>query len=588
MIIKGSSRSSAGNLVAHLLRADTNETVRQLGTRGVVANDLAGALDEMAAVAAGSRTRRFLYHASINVERGANLADETWLKFADRLGAKLGLDDRQRAIVLHRKADRDHLHVVWNRVDVETLKSAHMGWNYRKHEQVARDLEREHGLRVVQGVHHEREGQRPDRRPSPAEMQQAERTKIGIPQAEAIVRPIWERADSGRAFVGELAAEGWQLAKGDRNDFTLVDPAGGTHPGAKRLGKRIAALRDKFRDLDLEALPNVKAAQALAAEARQRMAAEREAEAAQMAAAEIARQDAERVAAIEAERQDAERIAAAIREAADATRERTLSAWEEAERAVAELEAQRADNEQRQAEAEQAAPAELETDEQDRPASVDREQERDEQPAAAHGDGEESEEDKQRRRAYRTDPSLLARHKEQFEELERNDLARRQAAAQEAKTWAGPEKRAAQAMLDRHERERGELGEQQRAAEAAERPSAIGRLWQSVQRVVMPGRAAAQDRARDDAAARRQAQREALEERQDREQADRQAANAAKRRDMAHRLDAAWGIERQYLIEQQRSEIAAVDREGVPLREIQKMRGRERGGRGGREDGMER
>lgn len=537
MIIKGSSRSSARNLARHLLRADTNETVRQIDTRGTVSSDLSGALDEMAAVAAGSRTSRFLYHASINVERGAALSDEQWQTVADRLGAGLGLDGHQRVIVLHRKAERDHLHVVWNRVDVETLKSAHMTWNYEKHEIVARELEKELGLQAVKGVHHQREGARPERRPSPAEMQQAERTKISIPAAEATVRPLWEQADSGRAFVSALEEQGWQLARGDRNDYTIVDPAGGTHPGAKRIGQRIAALRDKFSDLDLDALPDVATAQAMAAEARVRMQAEREAAAAGIAAtAEIARQaaEAERLAAREAERVAAERA-----------------------------EAQRVEEEHRAAEAQRAA-----------------QQQREEQPGVSRQPEAQRDEDdaaRLRRQAYRIDPTLSERHAGQMKEVDRDDQARRQAAAQEAKTWAGPEKRAAQAMQERHERQRDELARSHRAEVEAERPGLVGRLWQGLQRAVLPGRAAAQDRARNDAAARRQAQREALEDRQDREQSERLAANAAKRRDMAHRLDSDRDLHRRHVRAEQRDEIRRVVETGRPLRGLNRGRDRDRG-----------
>ena len=51
-------------------------------------------------------------------------------------------------------------------------------FNYRKHEEVARDLERRFGHARVQGAHAEREGvERPPRTPSMIEMQAA-RTKI--------------------------------------------------------------------------------------------------------------------------------------------------------------------------------------------------------------------------------------------------------------------------------------------------------------------------------------------------------------------------------------------------------------------------
>lgn len=56
MIINGGSRAKQTELARHLLRADTNETVRVFDLSGVVADDLMGALSEMAAIASGSRS----------------------------------------------------------------------------------------------------------------------------------------------------------------------------------------------------------------------------------------------------------------------------------------------------------------------------------------------------------------------------------------------------------------------------------------------------------------------------------------------------------------------------------------------------
>ncbi|WP_413783253.1 relaxase/mobilization nuclease domain-containing protein [Asticcacaulis benevestitus] len=79
----------------------------------------------------------------------------------------MGLEDHQRVIVFHRKDGREHCHVVWNRIDADTLLAAHHSHNCRIHEQVARSLERESGLNRTQGVHVEREGEMPkDRRPT--------------------------------------------------------------------------------------------------------------------------------------------------------------------------------------------------------------------------------------------------------------------------------------------------------------------------------------------------------------------------------------------------------------------------------------
>jgi hypothetical protein len=58
VIIKGTSCAGAGRLAAHLNRTDTNERAEVKEVRGVVAEDLLGALREMESVAAGARTTK--------------------------------------------------------------------------------------------------------------------------------------------------------------------------------------------------------------------------------------------------------------------------------------------------------------------------------------------------------------------------------------------------------------------------------------------------------------------------------------------------------------------------------------------------
>jgi hypothetical protein len=58
VIIKGTSCAGARRLAVHLTRTDTNERAEVKEIRGVVAQDLLGALREMEGVAAGARTNK--------------------------------------------------------------------------------------------------------------------------------------------------------------------------------------------------------------------------------------------------------------------------------------------------------------------------------------------------------------------------------------------------------------------------------------------------------------------------------------------------------------------------------------------------
>jgi hypothetical protein len=268
MVIKGSARGGAASLAAHLLRTDTNEKMELRELRGVVAENLTDALLEMEAVASGARSTRHFYHASLNTRADELLTPEQERRAIDRLEAELGLTDQARAVVAHVKEGRAHLHVVWSRIDLETMTAIPDSHNYRRHELVARELEREFGHARVQGAHIERDGvERPDRTPAHAEMQIAERTGLTPQEAKAEITAIWQRTDNGAAFQAALAEEGWILAAGDRRDFVVIDRHGGTHSLARRVeGAKAKDIRERLADLDPASLPSAAEARAIQAE----------------------------------------------------------------------------------------------------------------------------------------------------------------------------------------------------------------------------------------------------------------------------------------------------------------------------------
>ena len=264
MVIKGNARGSAGFLAAHLMRRDTNERAEVMELRGMAATDLRGGLRELEAIGLHcTSTKRPLYHASISPD-GA-LTPGQRAAAIDRLEAALGFTGQPRAVVEHEKEGRTHWHVVWSRVDVERRRAIRMDHNYRKHEEVARELERAFGHKRVQGAHAERDGQvRPDRTPTHAEMMQSERNGMSPQGAKQQITAIWRSTDNGKSFVLALEEKGWLLARGDRRDFVVVDSVGEAHSLARRLGGvKARGLRERMADLDMASLPDVKQARAI-------------------------------------------------------------------------------------------------------------------------------------------------------------------------------------------------------------------------------------------------------------------------------------------------------------------------------------
>jgi hypothetical protein len=272
MIIKGKSRAGPQQLATHLGNAEKNERVSLVEVRGPIAQDLRGAFVEMDAYALGTHCEKSLYHAAISPEPPHRLTDEQRTAAVDALEARLGLDGHARVIVMHEKLGRQHIHVVWSRIDLGKMRSVSDGHNYRKHEEVARDLERRFGHDRIQGAHHERDGvERPDRTPSRAELQQQERTGITGSGVKEEVTAAFRASDGPVAFRVALEERGYLLARGDRRDYVIIDRKGGVHSLARRIdGMKAAALREFMAALNPESVPFIEHAREIIAERERR------------------------------------------------------------------------------------------------------------------------------------------------------------------------------------------------------------------------------------------------------------------------------------------------------------------------------
>lgn len=262
MIIKGSSRgqSAADTLaLARHLMAEENEKVEVLQIHGVTATVLAAALEEMRLVTLGSRARRGLYHASISLDREEAPATGCvrWLDAANELEGRLRLVGHQRAVVLHVKRGREHVHVVWCRVHPKTLKLARDSQNYKKHEECSRTLEARWGLRQVIGVHtRPRETPRPVAVGTHGDWQAAERSGIAVADVAAALQEAWKLTKTGKGFAAAIEREGFRLARG-RRGIVVIDEAGTLHSLPRRLQLKAAEVQRRLTDIDPSKLLSV-------------------------------------------------------------------------------------------------------------------------------------------------------------------------------------------------------------------------------------------------------------------------------------------------------------------------------------------
>jgi Relaxase/Mobilisation nuclease domain len=269
MIIKGAARGNPKWLAHHLHRTDINEIAQLIEIRGLVADDTLGALREIAATAACTKARDALYHANLDPRAGEILTAEQWARSVEILEATLGFDGQPRVVVRHVKGGREHYHVVWSRIDVDQRRAISDSLNYRKHEEVARRLEREFGHERVQGALIERDRiDRPKRTPSRAEMMQTEKSGIEPAAVKAELTRLWQQTDTGKTFAAAVQDAGYRLARGDKCDFIVIDQAGQVHSLGRRIdGAKAKDIRARMADIDPAGLPDAAGAKAIQVQA---------------------------------------------------------------------------------------------------------------------------------------------------------------------------------------------------------------------------------------------------------------------------------------------------------------------------------
>lgn len=290
MIIKGGSRSGPKWLGRHLTRVDTNERVHVMELQSPHAN-LTEAFRDWQVIAEGTRGYKGLYHANIDPAMDYAMTPEQWWRCVEVLERELGLEGQPRAVVLHEKHGREHLHVVWSRADIDTMTLRSDSHNYQAHERASLALEQEFGHALVPGKHAKRDRDRQQEMPgseiSHAEWQQAERSGTDPRARKQQITQLFEVSDSGPAFKAALEDAGYILAQGERRDFVLVDMAGGVHSLARQIkGVRATDLRSFMQDISREDLPTVESARKMQTDRAERKQEQAEPETSQAVSAE--------------------------------------------------------------------------------------------------------------------------------------------------------------------------------------------------------------------------------------------------------------------------------------------------------------
>jgi len=220
MIIKGQSRKDGAQLARYLLREHNQQRVIVMDQRGSAADDLSTILQSWEAEAyAMSRARKPLYHIQIRLPKGEALSDGQWLETLDRLEERLKLQDQPRAIVKHILNGEAHLHIVYSRFDEERGRLVKMSHDARAHHAVAREMEREFGLRELNST--PKRGRTGSQRTRSLEHKLAKEAGTTRQAVCAVVRAVWDASRTGREFQNRLEKLGIDMTPGERRDYNV-------------------------------------------------------------------------------------------------------------------------------------------------------------------------------------------------------------------------------------------------------------------------------------------------------------------------------------------------------------------------------
>lgn len=246
MILKASQRSGAKQLGLHLMKTEENEHVEIHEVSGFVSDNLMGAMKEAHALSLGTKCKQFLFSVSLNPPSDESVRVEVFEKACDTIEERLGLKGQPRMIVFHEKEGRRHAHVVWSRIDAETMTAKPLSFFKAKLRNIAKELFLENGWQMPEGFRDSR--LRDPRRCSLAEWQQAKRAGLDGREVKATIQECWAMSDNGPAFAKALEERGLFLARGDRRGYVAITLEGEVFAVAPAINKRTKEVAARLGD----------------------------------------------------------------------------------------------------------------------------------------------------------------------------------------------------------------------------------------------------------------------------------------------------------------------------------------------------
>ena len=275
MILKGRSRGHGSQLARYLFNTK-NEAVQVLDIRGtcesaLTKNGLIDALKEFDEYSKLTQGHKTIFHLAIAPSDYDRMDAAKWQHAVAKAEEALGFQGQPRTVVMHSFEGKDHLHVAWSRVDLETHKLKSDSFTNLKLCNAARDIELDLGLARLPDIHrgHDRarrlteelnQKTEEQRRPKEREKEVQRFTeKAGQHTRRELQRAIasaWHQSETGAEFQAKLEQSGYRLARGNRG-AVVMDAEGNAYSPARYIeDAKVKDISAKCADV-IQKLPSV-------------------------------------------------------------------------------------------------------------------------------------------------------------------------------------------------------------------------------------------------------------------------------------------------------------------------------------------
>ncbi len=264
MILKGNTRTGAANLVNHLTNERDNDHVEVHTVHGFASTTFADSLYEAEAVAKGTKCEKPFFSLSLNPPTHASVSERDFEDAIDQAANALGLEGQPRAVIFHEKEGRRHCHVVWSRIDAETMKAIPDSFTRYKLQDVSRALFLQHGWELPKGLNRDERGS--DDNTSRADQEIAKRTGLTLEDHKAMMGDAWGLSDDAQSFAAALTECGYILGQGKRGFVAIDIYTSDAHSIPRRLGMKKREIEAKIGKPT--SLPSVEEARIMAEDQR--------------------------------------------------------------------------------------------------------------------------------------------------------------------------------------------------------------------------------------------------------------------------------------------------------------------------------